>query len=98
MFHTDTKQAGRKVRLEIDGVWHDAIDGQMLSATLLAADVRVFRRTMSGSGRAPHCLIGVCHECLVTVDGVASRQACQVVVADGMRVQTQRVPALDATP
>jgi predicted molibdopterin-dependent oxidoreductase YjgC len=35
-------------------------------------------------------MMGVCFECLVTVDGVGNRQGCQVVVQPGMQVQTQR--------
>jgi sarcosine oxidase subunit alpha len=32
----------------------------------------------------------VCFECLVTVDGMGSRQACLVPVREGMVVETQR--------
>jgi sarcosine oxidase subunit alpha len=34
--------------------------------------------------------MGVCFECLVTIDGVGSRQACLVRVREGMQVKTQR--------
>jgi sarcosine oxidase subunit alpha len=33
--------------------------------------------------------MGVCFDCLVTVDGVGSRQGCLVPVRDGMTVETQ---------
>ncbi len=35
-------------------------------------------------------MMGVCFDCLVTVDGVPNQQACLVTVAPGMRIQTQR--------
>jgi sarcosine oxidase subunit alpha len=35
-------------------------------------------------------MMGVCFECLVTVDGMGSRQACLVPVRAGMVVETQR--------
>jgi predicted molibdopterin-dependent oxidoreductase YjgC len=35
-------------------------------------------------------MMGVCFECLVTVDGVGNRQGCLVPVAAGMRIETQR--------
>ena len=38
------------------------------------------------SARAPFCMMGVCFECLVTIDGMGSRQACLVEVREGMRV------------
>jgi predicted molibdopterin-dependent oxidoreductase YjgC len=34
--------------------------------------------------------MGVCFECLVTVDGVGNRQGCMVLVRDGMRIETQQ--------
>ena len=45
---------------------------------------------MSGKPRAPYCLMGVCFDCLVTIDGVGSRQACLVPVREGMAVETQQ--------
>jgi sarcosine oxidase subunit alpha len=43
-----------------------------------------------GAPRAPYCLMGVCFDCLVTIDGVGSRQACLVPVQRGMNVETQQ--------
>jgi predicted molibdopterin-dependent oxidoreductase YjgC len=34
-------------------------------------------------------MMGVCFECLVTIDGVGNRQACLISVRAGMRVETQ---------
>jgi predicted molibdopterin-dependent oxidoreductase YjgC len=34
--------------------------------------------------------MGVCYDCLVTIDGLPNRQACLVTVAPGMRIDTQR--------
>ena len=33
--------------------------------------------------------MGVCFDCLVTVDGVGSRQGCLVPVREGMEIETQ---------
>jgi predicted molibdopterin-dependent oxidoreductase YjgC len=46
---------------------------------------------VSGAPRAPYCLMGVCFECLVEVDGVRDRQACLTTIRDGMRVRRQLV-------
>ena len=40
--------------------------------------------------RAPYCLMGVCFECLVEIDGVMNRQACLEPVFEGMQVKRQR--------
>jgi sarcosine oxidase subunit alpha len=45
---------------------------------------------VSGAPRAAFCMMGACFDCLVTIDGVGSRQACMVPVRDGMAVTAQR--------
>jgi hypothetical protein len=60
----------------------------MLATALLNAGVVPFRRTVvSGSARAPLCLMGVCFDCLAEVDGQQNVQSCMVQVQAGMRVQ-----------
>jgi hypothetical protein len=50
-----------------------------------------FTRTspVTGEKRAPYCMMGICFECLMTIDGIASRQACMVPVRPGMRIERQ---------
>jgi hypothetical protein len=62
--------------------------GDSVAAALLAAGVNRFRDTpVTGTPRAPWCMMGVCFDCLVEIDGIASRQACLTPVAEGMRVR-----------
>jgi hypothetical protein len=35
-------------------------------------------------------MMGVCFDCLVTVDDVPNQQACLVAIAPGMRIRTQQ--------
>ena len=35
-------------------------------------------------------MMGVCFDCLVTIDGVGNRQGCLVRVREGMRIETQQ--------
>ena len=78
------------VVLTIDGMRIEARAGDTVAAALLAAGVGYCRTTpVSGARRAPYCMMGVCFECLVTIDGVGNRQACLIPVRDGMRVDTQ---------
>jgi len=61
-----------------------------VAAALLAAGVSRFRSTpVSGAARAPYCMMGVCFECLLEIDGVANRQACLVQVQPGMKIRSQ---------
>ena len=51
---------------------------------------RAARRAVSGAPRLPYCMMGVCFDCLVTIDGVGNRQGCLVPVAEGMQIETQK--------
>jgi D-hydroxyproline dehydrogenase subunit gamma len=63
--------------------------GDTVAAVLLSAGVlRLRRSAISSAVRAPYCLMGVCFECLVEIDGVPERQACLVPVQEGMHVRT----------
>ncbi|MGF1611497.1 MAG: (2Fe-2S)-binding protein [Kiloniellales bacterium] len=64
--------------------------GDSLAAALLAAGVLDLRDTpVSGAPRSPYCMMGVCFDCLVEVDGLANCQACMTPVAAGMVVRRQ---------
>ena len=81
---------GATILLKVDGRPIRARAGDTVAAAMLAAGVDRFRTTpVSEQPRAPYCLMGVCFDCLVTVDGVGSRQACLVPVHEGMAVETQ---------
>ena len=84
-------EAGAVVRLTVDGRPIEAREGDTVAAALLAAGIDTCRTTpVSGAPRAPYCMMGVCFDCLVTVDGVGNRQGCLVTVAEGMAVAIQR--------
>jgi sarcosine oxidase subunit alpha len=81
---------GATIALKVDGEAIRARDGDTVAAAMLAAGLDHCRTTpVTGAPRAPYCLMGVCFECLVTIDGVGSRQGCLVPVRDGMQVETQ---------
>lgn len=62
-----------------------------LAAALMACGIRHTRESaINGRPGAPYCMMGVCFECLVEVDGHANAQACLVPVRSGMRVRRQR--------
>jgi predicted molibdopterin-dependent oxidoreductase YjgC len=78
------------VSLKVDGQPIDARAGDTVAAAMLAAGIDRFRTTpVTESPRAPYCMMGVCFDCLVTIDGVGSRQACLVPVREGMTIETQ---------
>ena len=91
MFKRLPEVPGPTVRLTVDGRPIEARRGDSVAAALLAAGIDVCRTTpVSGAPRAPYCMMGVCFDCLITVDGVGNRQGCLVRVAEGMALATQR--------
>lgn len=76
------------VTIAVDGREARVRAGISVAAALLDAGVSAFRRSVNGSPRGPLCGMGVCYECRVTIDDVAHRRACLVMVSDGLRILT----------
>lgn len=88
-----TLDAGPQVRITVDGASLQVPAGASLAAALLAVGVTRFRTTaVSSAPRGPYCMMGVCFECLVEIDGHPNRQACLATVREGMSVRTQEGP------
>lgn len=76
--------------LDIDGQTVTAEPGETVASVLMRQSEPACRTTpVRGTPRAPFCMMGVCFDCLATVDGVSSTQTCLVVVSQGMRVERQ---------
>ena len=79
------------VAIDFEGRRVEARTGDTVAAAVLAADPGHTRTTpVSGSARLPYCMMGVCFDCLMEIDGVPNRQACMVRVRDGMQVRRQQ--------
>ena len=89
-----------RVTLWFEGNAVSAIEGESVAAAVLNAGIRPTRTTaISGAPRAPYCMMGVCFECLMEIDGKPNTQACMTEVQEGMQVTIQagarRVPESD---
>lgn len=70
----------------------DAFEGEPLHAALLAAGYRKLRTSVSETEhRGFFCGMGVCYECLVTVNGKPQERSCVMEVYDGMRIEIDGV-------
>ena len=74
--------------MAVGGQRVSASPAESLAPSLLAAARRAVRTTANGARRAPYCNMGVCFECVVTVDDVPYQRSCLVRVRAGMRVGT----------
>ena len=90
MFKRLREPTGAPVTIHIDGKPYPARTGDTVAAALLANGISHCRTTpVSDSPRAPFCMMGVCFDCLMTIDGAGNRQACLVPVREGLRIETQ---------
>jgi predicted molibdopterin-dependent oxidoreductase YjgC len=90
LFTTDSPTSAT-VSVQFEGQWMSVPAGVSVAAALLLKGGEPFRTTpVSHAPRAPYCMMGVCFECLVEVDGKPSRQACLTPVREGMIVRRQQ--------
>lgn len=82
---------GPEIEIVVDGHPVRACEGESVASALVAAGRRVLRTTeRRGESRGLFCGIGVCFDCVMTIDGRPGVRACQTPVRAGMRVETQR--------
>ena len=80
-----------EIWFEFEGQKVLARTGQSVAAALWAVGETTLRTTDDDQApRGYFCGMGVCFDCLVTIDGQPNRQSCLVPVAAGMVVQRNR--------
>jgi predicted molibdopterin-dependent oxidoreductase YjgC len=78
-------------QVTFDGTPLDALNGQTIAAVLWSAGITAWRTTrVDARPRGVFCGIGVCFDCLVTVNGVPNQRACLVPARPGDAITTQR--------
>ena len=77
------------LKITIDGDEALVPPGFTVAAALVATNRTAFRRSARHeSPRGVFCGMGVCFECLATIDGEPHRRTCLAEVADGMVIET----------
>ncbi|MCK5355064.1 MAG: (2Fe-2S)-binding protein [Methyloprofundus sp.] len=65
--------------------------GISVAAVALSQNLSFTRTTpVTGSKRAPFCMMGACYDCLMIINGKANQQACATYVQDGMQIDIQQ--------
>jgi len=86
---------GQAFTVEIDGEVVPAYEGETVATVLLSSGRRAFSPVADkGASKCLYCGIGLCHQCLVTVNGVWNLRACMTSVRPGMRIETRPAPTL----
>ena len=81
---------GAPVRVTVNGAELQCRQGDSGAAALFAGGVQACRDTaVNEVPRGPYCMMGVCYDCLVTIDGQANQQGCMTAVREGMQIERQ---------
>ena len=81
---------GPAIAVRIDGRVVQACAGETIAGVLAAIGQRTLRHTEHRrEPRGPYCLMGLCHECLVTVNGQANVRACVTPIEAGQEIVLQ---------
>ncbi|MCW2287190.1 2Fe-2S iron-sulfur cluster protein [Leucobacter luti] len=63
-----------------------AAPGATIAAALIGSGRQSWRTTRGGAARGLFCGIGVCFDCIVTIDGESGQRACMIPLANGMTI------------
>lgn len=84
-------QRGKPFEIEVDGRLILAYEGESLATVLMADGVQAFyTEDELHSPSRLYCGMGICQQCLVTVDNQPNCQACRMQARPGMKVETRR--------
>ena len=83
-------QRGAEFNFMVDGAPVVAFPGETVASALLASGRRSFRHTQKhNEPRGIFCGMGICFDCLMTVNGVPNVRTCVTPAEPGMIVITQ---------
>ena len=75
------------INISVNGRNIAAAPGETVMAALTAAGFKVLKKSNGrGEPRGPFCGMGVCYECLVTINGVPKQRSCMTEVAENMEI------------
>jgi predicted molibdopterin-dependent oxidoreductase YjgC len=95
MFKRFNQKAKLSVKIEFDGTVVEAVEGDTVAGAIMAAGISDLREApVSGAPRGPYCMMGVCFECLVEIDGIGHQQACLLSVKNGMIIKREKAKRL----
>jgi D-hydroxyproline dehydrogenase subunit gamma len=91
MFRPQPDAHPATIAVEVEGRTVRVPAGASAAAAVLLAGLPSIRDTAVGGGeRGPHCMMGICFDCLAEIDGTPNRQSCMIAARPGMRIRRQR--------
>ena len=91
MFRRVDETSVDMLKLRIEDREYEVPVGISVAAAVLLCGFNKARNTpVTDSPRLPYCMMGICFDCLMTIDGVPNQQACQLVVRENMTIEIQQ--------
>ncbi len=91
MFRLIEDSGSDTVTLRIEDREYQVPVGISVAAAVLLCGFNKVRNTpVTDSPRLPYCMMGICFDCLMSIDGVPNQQACQIEVRENMTIQYQQ--------
>lgn len=90
LFRPATSPSPPLVTVFVEGQSVQVASGETVAAAVLQAEIGHGRITpRHQQPRMPYCMMGVCFDCLMEINGVPDQQTCQIQVVEGMRIKRQ---------
>jgi len=91
MFKPYTQKQGESITIDFEGTPIEVPAGITVAAAVMGpvGKDHIRRSPVNGEKRAPFCFMGVCHECLMEINGIPDQQACIIEVKEGMKIKRQ---------
>jgi sarcosine oxidase subunit alpha len=81
---------GQRVKVTINDQPVEAYAGETVAIVLMTSGHEIFQHSNHDhTPRTLYCGMGVCFNCLVTIDGVPNVRACATKVSEGMAIETR---------
>jgi D-hydroxyproline dehydrogenase subunit gamma len=79
--------SGSTVSIFLDDERIEARTGETVAGALLRHGITTFgSHPVEARNCAPYCMMGICHECAMEIDGQPNRQSCLTPVREGMKI------------
>ena len=80
----------KTIQMTFEGQTYQVAPGQTVAAALMGEGHLMLRKSVvSGETRAAFCMMGICFDCLLEIDGQPNQQSCMIQVREGMNIQRQ---------
>jgi len=90
MFKSINSNQGELITIYFEGKTLNVPKDYNVATALLWAGVCDFRETtLNNMKRGPYCMMGVCFDCLININGMDNQQSCTIQVSDGMKIKRQ---------